>query len=97
MSGTRALLSEYTQGGSEQAFRELVSCYVNFVFSTAIRIIGGDRALAEDVTQTVFADLAQKASLLPKDVQLGGWLHRHTCFVARQWCLGQPQTSSKSG
>ena len=61
MSGTEALLTEYANGGSERAFRELVSCYVNFVFSTALRIVGGDRPLAEDVTQTVFTDLARKA------------------------------------
>jgi RNA polymerase sigma factor (sigma-70 family) len=84
MSATQALLSEYANGGSEKAFRELVSAYVHFVFSTALRIVGGDRPLAEDVTQTVFTDLARKAALLPKDVQLGGWLHRHTCFVARK-------------
>lgn len=84
MSGTQALLSEYTQGGSEQAFRELVTSYINFVFSIALRAVGGDRPLAEDVTQTVFTDLARKAPSLPKDVRLGGWLHRHTCFVARK-------------
>src|SRR6266481_874374 len=84
MSGTQALLSEYANGGSEKAFRELVSAYVNFVFSTAVRIVGGDLPLAEDVTQAVFTDLARKAGSLPKDVQLGGWLHRHTCFVARK-------------
>lgn len=84
MSGTQVLLTEYTNGGSERAFREIVSSYVNFVFSTALRIVGGDRALAEDVTQAVFTDLARKAAGLPKDVQLGGWLHRHTCFVARK-------------
>ena len=27
-------------------------------------------------------DLAQQASQLPTGVQLGGWLHRHTCFVS---------------
>jgi RNA polymerase sigma factor (sigma-70 family) len=84
MSGTQALLTEYADGGAEWAFRELVSSYVHFVFSTALRVVGGDRPLAEDVTQAVFTDLARKASSLPKDVQLGGWLHRHTCFVARK-------------
>jgi RNA polymerase sigma factor (sigma-70 family) len=84
MSGTQALLTEYANGGSERAFRELVSSYVNFVFSTALRIVGGDRPLAEDVTQAVFTDLSRKAGSLPKDVQLGGWLHRHTCFIARK-------------
>jgi RNA polymerase sigma factor (sigma-70 family) len=84
MSGTHSLLLEYIQKGSERAFRELVASYINLVFSTALRIVGGDRPMAEDVTQTVFADLARKADLLPKNVRLGGWLHRHTCFVARK-------------
>jgi RNA polymerase sigma factor (sigma-70 family) len=84
MSGTQALLTEYANGGAEWAFGELVSSYINFVFSTALRIVGGDRPLAEDVTQAVFTDLARKAGALPKDVQLGGWLHRHTCFIARK-------------
>lgn len=84
MSGNHALLSEYVQKGSEQAFRALVTAYIDFVFSTALRLVAGDRPLAEDVTQTVFADLARKAPALPKEVRLGGWLHRHTCFVARK-------------
>src|SRR6266536_284284 len=84
MPGTRSLLTEYAIGGSENAFCELVTAYVDFVFSSALRIVGGDRPLAEDVTQTVFTDLARKAVALPKDVQLGGWLHRHTCFIARK-------------
>lgn len=84
MPGTQTLLTEYANGGSEHAFRELVKAYVDFVFSIALRSVGGDRALAEDVTQAVFTDLARKAGLLPKDIRLGGWLHRHTCFVARK-------------
>lgn len=79
-----SLLTEYVQNGSERAFRDLVSNYVNFVFSTAMRMVGGDWALAEDISQTVFVDLARKADRLPENVQLGGWLHRHTCFTARK-------------
>src|SRR5258706_2184569 len=79
-----ALLAEYVENGSERAFRDLVSNYVNFVFSTAMRMVGGDWALAEDISQTVFVDLARKAVRLPENVQLGGWLHRHTWFVARK-------------
>jgi RNA polymerase sigma factor (sigma-70 family) len=84
MAGTQSLLLEYVQKGSERAFRELVTAYIDFVFSTALRIVGGDRHLAEDITQTVFADLAGKAATLPADLRLGGWLHRHTCFVSRK-------------
>jgi len=79
-----ALLNEYVRNGSERAFRELVAAYVNFVYGTALRFVGGDTHMAEDVAQTVFIDLARKAALLPANVQLGGWLHRHTCFVARK-------------
>src|SRR5262249_756522 len=41
-----------------------------------------NRQLAEDVSQQVFTDLARKADSLPINVMLGGWLHRHTGFVA---------------
>ena len=44
--------------------------------------MNGDLHLAQDVTQTVFADLSRLARSLSSDVMLGGWLHRHTCFVA---------------
>jgi RNA polymerase sigma factor (sigma-70 family) len=45
-------------------------------------VVAGDRHLAQDVAQTVFADLARKAWGLPRDVVLGGWLYRHACFTA---------------
>jgi RNA polymerase sigma factor (sigma-70 family) len=44
--------------------------------------VEGNAHQAQDVAQEVFVDLARKAPSLPTDVQLGGWLHRHTCFVA---------------
>lgn len=76
------MLAEYVRDGSEPAFRELVGRYVDLVYSAAVRLVEEDRHLAEDVAQTVFADLARLARSLPKEVMLGGWLHRHTCFVA---------------
>ena len=82
MTETRQLLAEYAEHGSETAFQELVSRYVDLVHSAAIRLMNGDRHLAEDVTQTVFADLARCARSISGDAMLGGWLHRHTCFVA---------------
>ena len=82
MTESQQYLSEYVRSGSETAFRALVDRYLNLVYATALRWIEGDAHRAQDVAQTVFVDLARKAATLPSDVMLGGWLHRHTCFVA---------------
>jgi RNA polymerase sigma factor (sigma-70 family) len=89
MDDSQKLLADYVKNGSESAFRELVARYINLVHSTAIRLVEGDVHLAEDVTQTVFVDLARKAHTLPPDVMLGGWLHRDTCFVAGTTMRGE--------
>ncbi len=82
MTDPRTLLAAYVAQGSEPAFRELVSRYIDLVYSTAVRLVNGDTHRAEDVVQTVFADLAQLAGTLASDVMLGGWLHRRTWHVA---------------
>jgi len=89
MTASQQLLAEYVTNGSESAFRELVRRYVDLVFSTAVRLVGGDPHFAQDVAQTVFVDLARKACRLPRDVMVGGWLHRHTCFVASKIMRGE--------
>src|SRR6185436_10688852 len=63
--------------------------YIDLVYSSARRLVDGDTHLAEDVTQTVFADLARSARTLSPQVMLGGWLHRHTCFVAAKTLRGE--------
>ncbi len=82
MTETQQLLAAYVEEGSETAFRELVSRYVNLVYTTALRLAGGDAHLAQDVVQTVFLQLAQNARKLSRESSLGGWLHRTTCNVA---------------
>jgi RNA polymerase sigma factor (sigma-70 family) len=82
MSEVRQLLADYATTGSEAAFQEVVTSYLNLVYSTALRLVDRDSHLAEDVTQRVFADLAKMAGSLSKEVMVGGWLHRHTCFIA---------------
>lgn len=82
MTETHQLIREYVDRGSESAFGELVSRYTDLVYSVALRRMNRDVHLAEDVAQTVFTDLARKARSLPRNVMLGGWLHRHTCFIA---------------
>ncbi|HWE06351.1 MAG TPA: sigma-70 family RNA polymerase sigma factor, partial [Rhizomicrobium sp.] len=49
----------------------------------ARRQVGGDRQLAEDVTQEVFSTLARKGGGLLDRAALGGWLCRTAQFVAR--------------
>lgn len=94
MTDSQRLLAEYVDEGSESAFRELVARFLDLVHSTALRLVRGDAHLAEDVAQIVFTDLAKMARTFSSEVMLGGWLHRHTCFVAanilraerrRQW------------
>jgi RNA polymerase sigma factor (sigma-70 family) len=81
MIQSQKLLEDFIERRSEAAFGELVSEYIDMVYSVAARVTG-DRHFAEDVSQTVFLDLARMAAGLPKNVLLGGWLHRHTCYVA---------------
>src|ERR1043166_5619256 len=95
MTDSQILLAEYVRTGSENAFRELVARYVDLVYSTALRLVEGDTHRAEDVAQVVFADLARAARTLSSDVMLGGWLHRHTCFVAANTLRGERRRQSR--
>lgn len=86
MTDATHLLRDYAQHGSEPAFRELVARYTDLVYSVALRRAGGDSHLAEDIVQSVFTDLAiqsrrGRGPLAGGPCALGGWLHRHTCFV----------------
>jgi RNA polymerase sigma factor (sigma-70 family) len=80
-SDDMALVLEYAERSSEQAFATLVSRHVNLVYSVALRQVR-DPHLAEEITQGVFTILAQKAkSLRPKTV-LAGWLCRTARYVS---------------
>src|SRR5947207_14400874 len=95
MTESQRLLAEYAQNGSEPAFQELVSRYINFVYSTALRLVGGDAHLAEDVAQTVFIGLANRGRTLPTEVMLGGWLHQHTYHVATKAVRAERRRQSR--
>jgi RNA polymerase sigma factor (sigma-70 family) len=95
MTDSQHLLAEYRRNGSDAAFRELVGRFVALVYSTALRLVEGDTHRAEDVTQTVFLDLARKARTLPDNVRLGGWLHRDTCLVAGHTLRGERRRQAR--
>lgn len=76
------LLRCYAEDRSEAAFAELVKRYIDFVYSAAFRQVGGDAHLADDVTQSVFVDLARKAGSFPEHTVLGGWLYTGTRYAA---------------
>jgi len=82
MSPHLSELRKYVEEGDEDAFRTVVSHYIGLVYGTARRQLNGDAAMAADATQVVFTDLAKQAHKLYGGTMLGGWLHRHTCFVA---------------
>lgn len=76
------LLREYAEHRSERAFTELVHRHIDFVYSTALRLVP-ENQLAEDVTQLVFIKLARKAGSLREGTVLTGWLYRTTQFIAQ--------------
>jgi RNA polymerase sigma factor (sigma-70 family) len=82
MTDDGQLLQQYTRERSEAAFGELVTRHIDLVYSATLRVAGGDSHLAQDVTQTVFLDLARKAGSVPQDAVLAGWLYRHAWFTA---------------
>ena len=89
MDESAELLRAYAESGSEPAFRQLVERHVGLVFGTALRRVGGDAHLAQDVVQTVFTDLAVGArrpgKLRAEDIRcLAAWLHHHTCLKAAE-------------
>ena len=75
---TTELLRQFARERSEGAFRELVRRHSPVVYGAALRMSGGDRAAAQDVTQEVFTLLARKAGGLG-GVTLSAWLYRQAC------------------
>jgi RNA polymerase sigma factor (sigma-70 family) len=82
MTSDGELLRRYTEFHSEEAFAELVQRHLDLVYSAALRQVNGDAHLAQDVAQTVFTDLARKASRLVERPAFTGWLYTSTRFAA---------------
>jgi RNA polymerase sigma factor (sigma-70 family) len=77
----QTLLDAYANGGSHDAFAQLMHRHAGMVYASARRQVR-DVHLAEDVTQTVFVTLSKKARRLPSHATLAGWLLKTTHFAA---------------
>jgi RNA polymerase sigma factor (sigma-70 family) len=77
-----ALTLSLVEKNDEAALAELVRRYVTLVYSAALRQVGGDTHLAEDVTQVVFTRFVRQASSLRDRSSLGGWFYSTTRHVA---------------
>ncbi|HTH47767.1 MAG TPA: sigma-70 family RNA polymerase sigma factor [Candidatus Limnocylindria bacterium] len=76
-----ALLRQYAESQSDEAFAALVARHVNLVYSVAVRCVG-DRHQAEDVAQAVFVLLGKKAGQLRHEKALSSWLFQTTRLTA---------------
>ncbi len=77
----RALLRQYAESNSDEAFAALVTRHINLVYSVALRQVGNPHA-AEEITQAVFIILAKKAAQLRYDKALSSWLFQATRLTA---------------
>src|SRR5580698_6779146 len=76
-----ALLRQYTEQNSEEAFAALVSRHVNKVYSVALRHTRNPHS-AEEITQAVFVIFARKAKKLRRHAMLSGWLYQTARLTA---------------
>ncbi len=71
------LLQRYAHGRAEDAFTEIVRRHLGLVYSAARRQVRSPE-LAEEIAQSVFADLARQAARLAPDTILTAWLYQVT-------------------
>jgi RNA polymerase sigma factor (sigma-70 family) len=79
-----ALLRQFLESHSDEAFAGLVERYVNLVYSVALRQTGS-AADSEEITQAVFIVLAKKAGELRHDKAISSWLFQATRLTANNF------------
>jgi len=75
------LLDSYANSRSEEAFRELVTRHVDFIYSAAMRQLRNSQ-LADEATQAAFIALAGKTGRLQRRTVITGWLYHAVHFAA---------------
>ncbi len=73
----RELLEQFVRENSQDAFTALVNRHLNLVYSAALRQVRSPQ-LAEEVSQTVFSQLARHAASLNPGTVLTAWLYQVT-------------------
>src|SRR5580698_9830962 len=71
------LLGQFASEQSQDAFTTLVNRHLGLVYCAALRQVRSPH-LAEEVSQTVFTELARNAGRLRPDTILTAWLYRVT-------------------
>ncbi len=71
------LLRQFARDRAQDAFSELVKRHLNLVYSAALRQVRSPQ-LAEEIAQSVFADLARDANKLKAETILTAWLYAVT-------------------
>jgi RNA polymerase sigma-70 factor, ECF subfamily len=67
---------EACQQGDRDAFRVLFETYKDKVYSIAVYSVGGDRSIADDVTQQIFLKLFTAIKQFRGDSEFTTWLYR---------------------
>jgi RNA polymerase sigma factor (sigma-70 family) len=76
-----ALVRQAT-GGDMSAFERIYRGHSRRVYATILRLMGGDRGRAEDLTQEAFVRVWQKLSEFRFESAFATWLHRLAVNVA---------------
>jgi RNA polymerase sigma factor (sigma-70 family) len=90
MTSDLDLLRQFAQENSQDAFGEIVRRHLDLVYSAAWRQVRSPQ-LAEEVAQSVFADLARDARKLKADTILTAWLYA----VARRTAIDTVRQESR--
>ncbi len=81
-TGDAVLLRRYATERAEDAFSAIVERHISLVYSVALRRVGGNTSMAEDISQSVFTALARQAERLALHPALEGWLYSTTYRTA---------------
>lgn len=88
------LLRQYVDRNSETAFAALVSRHINLVYSAALRKSSNPSA-ADEITQSVFVILAEKAGHLTDQNILAGWQYQTARLTAANFLKNEARRARR--